>query len=121
VSAIRSSDRQLVDAQHALDASTKAYQLAVIRYKAGLSEQLQVLNADQNRLSAEQTVTDLKAQRRDEQMALITALGGGFDAADAGLTPPAEVGSEAKGPNGAPWNDTKVSVQPATAAATTAN
>ncbi len=121
VSSIRSADRQLVDAQHALDASTKAYQLAVIRYKAGLSEQLQVLNADQNRLAAEQTVTDLKAQRRDEQMALITALGGGFDAADTGLTPPPEVGSEAKGPNGAPWNDTTVPVQPAAAAATAAN
>ncbi|MFP6558687.1 efflux transporter outer membrane subunit [Paraburkholderia sp. B3] len=122
VSSIRSSDRQLVDAQHALDASTKAYQLAVIRYKAGLSEQLQVLSADQNRLVAEQTVTDLKAQRRDEQMALIKALGGGFDATDAGLTPPAVVGSEAKGPNGAPWSGTTVPVQqPATAAASATN
>jgi len=123
VSSIRSADKQLIDAQHALDASTKAWQLAVIRYKAGLSEQLQVLNADQNRLAAEQTVTNLKAQRSDEQMALIKALGGGFDAQDAGLTPPAVVGSESKGPNGAPWNGTTVeSSQPASGtAATVAN
>lgn len=120
VSSIRSADRQLVDAQRALDASTKAYQLAVIRYKAGLSEQLQVLNADQNRLAAEQTVTNLKAQRVDEQMALIKALGGGFDAQSADLVPPATVGSDAKGPNGAPWTGTTApaaSNAPATSAA----
>ncbi len=104
VSSIRSADKQLVDAQRALDASTKAYQLAVIRYKAGLSEQLQVLNADENRLGAEQSVANLKAQRRDDQMALIKALGGGFDGQAANLVPPAELGSDAKGANGAPWS-----------------
>lgn len=102
VSAIRSSDRQMVDAQNALDASAKAYQLAVIRYRAGLSPQLQVLSADQNRLAAEQTVTNLKSQRTDQQMALIKALGGGFDAQSAGLAPPVQVGSEAaQGADGA--------------------
>ncbi|QCP49966.1 efflux transporter outer membrane subunit [Trinickia violacea] len=90
VASIRSVDQQMGDAQRALDASTKAYELAVIRYKAGLSEQLQVLNADINRLSAEQTVTNLKMRRRDMQFALITALGGGFDANAAGLTAPTE-------------------------------
>jgi outer membrane protein TolC len=118
VSSIHSADRQLVDAQRALDASSNAYQLAVIRYKAGLSEQLQVLNADQNRLAAEQTVTNLKAQRRDDQMALIKSLGGGFNAQGSQLQPPAEVGSEAKGPNGTPWSDTYVHAQPAATAAT---
>ncbi|CAM2187278.1 Outer membrane protein OprM [Paraburkholderia sacchari] len=120
VSSIRSADQQLVDAQRALDASTKAYQLAVIRYKAGLSEQLQVLNADQNRLAAEQTVSNLKMQRRDQQMALITALGGGFDAHDAGLMPPVEIGSESKGQsdvNGGPWSRTSVPAQSAAASA----
>ncbi|WP_224011534.1 TolC family protein, partial [Paraburkholderia tropica] len=128
VSSIRSADKQLVDAQHALDASTKAYQLAVIRYKAGLSEQLQVLNADQNRLAAEQTVTNLKSQRADEQMALIKALGGGFDAQNAGLVPPAQVGSEAKGTNsgqsdvnGSPWRDAPWSASASSASATSAH
>jgi len=90
ITAIRSIDQQSGDAQRALDASTKAYQLAVIRYKAGLSEQLQVLNADQNRLAAEQTVTNLKMRRRDMQIGLIKALGGGFDATQSGLVVPTD-------------------------------
>lgn len=90
VSTIRSIDQQSGDAQRALDASTKAYQLAVIRYKAGLSPQLQVLTADQNRLAAEQTVTNLKMRRRDQQIGLISALGGGFDATQNGLTVPTD-------------------------------
>ena len=93
ISTIRSIDQQSGDAQRALDASTKAYQLAVIRYKAGLSEQLQVLNADQNRLAAEQTVTNLKMRRRDMQIGLIKALGGGFDATQTGLAVPPNVGA----------------------------
>ncbi|MFL9889204.1 TolC family protein, partial [Paraburkholderia agricolaris] len=90
VSSIRSIDQQSGDAQCALDASTKAYQLAVIRYKAGLSPQLQVLTADQNRLAAEQTVTGLKMRRRDLQIGLIKALGGGFDATQTGLVVPTD-------------------------------
>ena len=90
ITTIRSIDQQSGDAQRALDASTKAYQLAVIRYKAGLSEQLQVLTADQNRLAAEQTVTNLKMRRRDMQIGLIKALGGGFDATQTGLVVPAD-------------------------------
>ncbi|MEM5368790.1 efflux transporter outer membrane subunit [Paraburkholderia azotifigens] len=90
ISAIRSIDSQAGDAQRALDASTKAYELAVIRYKAGLSPQLQVLTADQNRLAAEQTVTNLKMRRRDLQIALIKALGGGFDATQTGLVVPTD-------------------------------
>jgi NodT family efflux transporter outer membrane factor (OMF) lipoprotein len=93
VATIRSIDLQSGDAQRALDASTKAYQLAVIRYKAGLSEQLQVLNADQNRLAAEQTVTNLKMRRRDMQIGLIKALGGGFEATQSGLAVPPNDGA----------------------------
>jgi NodT family efflux transporter outer membrane factor (OMF) lipoprotein len=85
ISSIRSVDQQSSDAARALDASTHAYQLAVIRYKAGLSPQLQVLTADQNRLANEQTVTNLRMKRRDLQVGLIKALGGGFDAADTNL------------------------------------
>ncbi|MGZ2744650.1 efflux transporter outer membrane subunit [Burkholderia stagnalis] len=88
VASIRAVDRQMDDAQRALDASTRAYDLAVIRYKAGLSPQLQVLNADSNRLASEQTVTNLKMRRRDMQFALINALGGGFDATGTGLAAP---------------------------------
>lgn len=95
VSSIRSIDQQSGDAQRALDASTKAYQLAVIRYKAGLSPQLQVLTADQNRLAAEQTVTSLKMRRRDMQIGLVKALGGGFDATQTGLVAPTDAPASA--------------------------
>ncbi|MEW9584657.1 efflux transporter outer membrane subunit [Paraburkholderia sp. DGU8] len=95
VSQIRSIDRQSGDAQRALDASSKAYQLAVIRYKAGLSPQLQVLTADQNRLAAEQTVTGLKMRRRDLQIGLVKALGGGFDATQTGLLVPTDAPTSA--------------------------
>ncbi|RQS57975.1 MarR family transcriptional regulator [Burkholderia sp. Bp8963] len=85
ITQIRSSDRQLVDAQQALDAQTKAYQLALVRYKAGLNQQLQVLNADDNRLAAETAVVNLEMGRRNQQIGLIKALGGGFNAAQGGL------------------------------------
>ncbi|SAL66787.1 RND efflux system outer membrane lipoprotein [Caballeronia peredens] len=85
ISAIRALDRQTSDAQRALAAATSAYQLAVIRYKAGLSPQLLVLNADSNRLANEQTVTNLRLKRTDLQIALIKSLGGGFDATSANL------------------------------------
>jgi membrane fusion protein (multidrug efflux system) len=82
-------DREMGDAQRALGASTEAYRLAVTRYKAGLSPQLRVLNADINRLSSEQSVTTLMMRRRDSQLALIKALGGGFDANAASIAIPA--------------------------------
>jgi NodT family efflux transporter outer membrane factor (OMF) lipoprotein len=88
VSSIRAIDREMGDAQRALDASSEAYRLAVIRYKAGLSPQLQVLQADIDRLSAEQTLTNLKMRRRDLQFALIRALGGGFEAEAGGIGTP---------------------------------
>ncbi|MGN4225602.1 TolC family protein, partial [Burkholderia gladioli] len=85
---IRALDKQMGDAQRALDAQTRAYDLAVIRYKAGLAPQLQVLSADINRLGAEQTVTNLVMRRRDLQIGLISALGGGFDASGTPLAAP---------------------------------
>ncbi len=99
VATIRAIDRQMGDAQRALDASTRAYELAVIRYKAGLAPQLQVLSADTNRLGAEQTVTNLVMRRRDMQIGLISALGGGFDATGSPLAPAAASAAQA-GPGG---------------------
>jgi NodT family efflux transporter outer membrane factor (OMF) lipoprotein len=86
VAQIHSTDRQLIDAQRALNAQTKAYQLAVVRYKAGLSQQLQVLNADDNRLAAETSVVNIEMNRRNMQIGLVKALGGGFDASHTRLS-----------------------------------
>lgn len=75
---VRSTDAQLVDAQAAQDAARQADQLALVQYRAGLTNQLTVLNADVNALSADQAVANLRMNRRDQQIALASALGGGF-------------------------------------------
>jgi NodT family efflux transporter outer membrane factor (OMF) lipoprotein len=81
---IRSTDGQLIDAQTAQSAARRADELALTQYKAGLTNQLTVLNADTNALSADQAVANLLMNRRDQQIALAAALGGGYtDASDA--------------------------------------
>ncbi|MCX4175340.1 MULTISPECIES: efflux transporter outer membrane subunit [Paraburkholderia] len=80
---IRSTDEQLGDAQAAQEAARGADQLALTQYKAGLANQLTVLNADTTALAADQQVANLKMNRRDQQIALAAALGGGYtDSAD---------------------------------------
>jgi NodT family efflux transporter outer membrane factor (OMF) lipoprotein len=75
---IRSSDVQLGDAQVAQQAAREADDLAVTQYKGGLTNQLTVLNADMNTLQADQAVANLLMDRRDQQIALASALGGGY-------------------------------------------
>ncbi|WP_116148460.1 efflux transporter outer membrane subunit [Paraburkholderia sp. BL27I4N3] len=75
---IRSTDEQLADAQAAQQAARDADQLALVQYKAGLTNQLTVLNADTTALAADQQVANLKMNRRDQQIALAAALGGGY-------------------------------------------
>lgn len=75
---IRSSDSQLIDARAAQLAAQSADQLAITRYKAGLANQLTVLNADVTALQADEAVADLETNRRDQQIALASALGGGY-------------------------------------------
>lgn len=75
---VRSTDAQLVDAQTAQDAARKAAELALVQYKAGLTNQLTILSADVNALAADRAVADLRANRRDQQIGLASALGGGF-------------------------------------------
>ncbi|CAM2161840.1 Efflux transporter outer membrane subunit [Paraburkholderia sacchari] len=78
IAGVRSTEAQLVDAQTAQQAALKAAELALAQYKAGLTTQLTVLNADVNALSANQSVANLRMNRRDRQIALASALGGGF-------------------------------------------
>jgi NodT family efflux transporter outer membrane factor (OMF) lipoprotein len=75
---IRSTDAQLVDAVNASQAAHSADLIALTQYKAGLTNQLTVLNADVNALSADQAIVDLKMNRRDQQIALAAVLGGGY-------------------------------------------
>jgi NodT family efflux transporter outer membrane factor (OMF) lipoprotein len=78
VATIHAVEQQQITAQRAYDASRRAYDLEIIRYKAGLDPQLQVLSADVARLEQSQRVALLRLQRLDAQIALIEALGGGY-------------------------------------------
>ncbi|NIF51183.1 efflux transporter outer membrane subunit [Burkholderia sp. Ax-1724] len=75
---IRSSDAQLVEAEATRQSAEDADKLAITQYKVGLTNQLTVLNADVTALNAEQSVADLKMSRRDRQIELAAALGGGY-------------------------------------------
>jgi NodT family efflux transporter outer membrane factor (OMF) lipoprotein len=75
---IRSSDAQLADAKAAQQAARSADDLALTQYRAGLTNQLTVLNADLAALGADQAVANLEMNRRDQQIALASALGGGY-------------------------------------------
>ena len=92
---IRSTDTQLGDAEAAQDAARSAYQLALTQYKAGLTNQLTVLNADTNALAADESVANLKMNRRDQQIALAQALGGGYTE-DSGAGAEANAGTDAR-------------------------
>jgi NodT family efflux transporter outer membrane factor (OMF) lipoprotein len=75
---VQSSDAQLTDAQTAQEAARSADRLALTQYRAGLTNQLTVLNADMTALKADQAVANVQMDRRDQQIALASALGGGF-------------------------------------------
>jgi NodT family efflux transporter outer membrane factor (OMF) lipoprotein len=71
-------DQQLRDARSSLVDSRKAYEIARLRYKAGLSTFLDVLSAEQSVISARRREADLSARAFTLDVALVRALGGGF-------------------------------------------
>jgi NodT family efflux transporter outer membrane factor (OMF) lipoprotein len=75
---IRSSDAQLADAKTAQQDARTADQLAITQYQAGLTNQLTVLDADVDLLNADQAVANVTMNRRDQKIALASALGGGY-------------------------------------------
>ncbi|MGA4212737.1 efflux transporter outer membrane subunit [Ralstonia nicotianae] len=81
LSEIRSIDNELGASVRAQDAAHRALQLALAQYKGGLTTQLTVLHAQSNALAADQQVANLSMARRDHQIALASALGGGYQEA----------------------------------------
>ena len=81
LSDIRSTDNELAASVRAQDAARRALQLALAQYKGGLTTQLTVLRAQANALNADQQVANLRMARRDRQIALAAALGGGYQEA----------------------------------------
>lgn len=82
---IHSIEQQLPIRRDALAATQRAYDLAKERYRIGLTTQLTVLNAETALLAEQQQLINLEASRRNQQIGLFKALGGGFDAEQAGL------------------------------------
>ena len=80
---LQSLARQRVEQAQALAATESAYDLALQRYRAGLGSYLVVLSAETGVLAQRQQATDLQARLLDNQVALMRALGGGWQAAPA--------------------------------------
>jgi len=85
IAAIHATERQLPIRNEALQSAERAYALARERYRLGLVSQLTLLSAQTGVLAQRQAMVALQAQRRDQQVALYKALGGGFDAQRDGL------------------------------------
>ena len=78
LSDIRAVDAQIDNAVRADTAARRAQTLALAQYKAGLTTQLTALNAQTNALVSSQALANLRMTRRDQQIALAAALGGGY-------------------------------------------
>ncbi|KQZ73551.1 multidrug transporter [Sphingopyxis sp. Root214] len=74
------SERQLVGRREALAAAAEASKLAGLRYRAGLSNQIVQLTAEDSMVALSRAVADLEARQLSLDIALIRALGGGYRA-----------------------------------------
>jgi NodT family efflux transporter outer membrane factor (OMF) lipoprotein len=78
VATLRYLGREQAANATAVAAFERAYQLALVRYRAGLTNYLTVLIAEENLLTQRRVAVDLDARRADLAVALFRALGGGF-------------------------------------------
>lgn len=72
--------RQLAGRREALAAAAEASKLAGLRYRAGLSNQIVQLTAEDSMVALSRAVADLEARQLSLDIALIRALGGGYAA-----------------------------------------
>jgi NodT family efflux transporter outer membrane factor (OMF) lipoprotein len=79
VASLRALETRLAEQRAALAAAEEAAKIAHIRYQGGLANQLTALQADDTVLANRRAVTDLEARRFTLDIALIRALGGGFE------------------------------------------
>jgi len=78
VASRNAADTRLAEARRALSFAEDASQIAQLRYRAGLSNQLNVLATSDTLLAARRAVADLEARRTTLDVTLIRALGGGY-------------------------------------------
>jgi NodT family efflux transporter outer membrane factor (OMF) lipoprotein len=80
LASLRFLDREQAANGTAVAALEHAYQLALVRYRAGLTNYLTVLIAEDQLLAQRRISVDLDARRADLAVVLYRALGGGFSA-----------------------------------------
>ena len=78
VVSLQAVNGQLADQELARIKTEQAYDVAVIRYKAGLATFLTVLNAQTSVLQQQRADAELRARVLDLEVALTRALGGGY-------------------------------------------
>ena len=78
LASMRSLAAQRAEQKSALAATREAYDLALLRYREGLGNYLQVLSAEQPLLIQQSLQADLDAREIELSINLIRALGGGF-------------------------------------------
>ena len=79
LASFRSVDEQRTQADAAVGIAQDAYDLAVLRYREGLGNYLQVLSAESQVLGQKSLRADLAARGRDVSVNLARALGGGYE------------------------------------------
>jgi NodT family efflux transporter outer membrane factor (OMF) lipoprotein len=85
LSSFRSLSEQRREQGQALAASRDAYDLALLRYREGIGNYLQVLSAEAPLLVQESLEVDLRARALDLSINLVRALGGGLEEPSAPL------------------------------------
>jgi outer membrane protein TolC len=90
LTAYRSLGQQSEAQRAGLDTAQQAYDLALLRYREGLGNYLQVLTTHQQLLAQRSLEVQVRARGFDVTIELARALGGGFEPAPAdSLAPPA--------------------------------
>ena len=77
----RSLDEQRRQQREAAATTREAYDLALVRYREGLGNYLQVLSAEQPLLAQQSLDADLRARALELSIGLVRALGGGYQPA----------------------------------------
>ncbi|MDI1351273.1 MAG: efflux transporter outer membrane subunit [bacterium] len=79
LSSIKSIEKQLLVQQNALFTAKQAYDVSIQQYQIGLNSQIVVLDAQTRYLEEQRSHLLLIKSRRELQISLIKALGGGFN------------------------------------------
>jgi NodT family efflux transporter outer membrane factor (OMF) lipoprotein len=75
----RSVEQQRTQQKVALDTAQEAYDLALLRYREGIGNYLQVLSVEAPLLEQQSLEAELRARQLEIAINLVRALGGGFD------------------------------------------